>query len=380
MMALLLCACSEDKKDGPIDVLEPDYITEEEIYEETGCRPTNVKDIEMCKLYTDENSAKYLYGSKYKDGRESFWFAHYNSSGEQQWEIVHKDNQYASHAYGPVQIGNESIVVNNVTKEDGFHVRGASPVIIDKDGKANYINVFNGYYYTDVYVFDKFFFCDINDSELNKTSAKEWCIQIRNDGQILNQGENLNIPNGEFVWLGDDYFIEVNDEKIERKGVLLDADSVWTFVPKKIHGKIENAKIAMENDSIIVNYNILQDGKDIIKSYKISCATGLISEMADIEEFIYADVNGSIVSIDGFMTGNVIAALYNDSNNKIVEVTEFIMYDTRTNKVIFQQENCGIVEYKKPLQYALKFTGVYKPLFRWKYRCEGKSYTCEYRM
>lgn len=380
-MALLLCACSKDDKDpAPIDKVTEEEYWPSKIYEETGCNPTNVEDIKTYKLYKDTDNTKYLYGSKYKDGEESFWFAQYNSSGEQQWEIVHKDNQFASHAYGPVQIGNGNIVVNNVTEKDAFTICGASPVIIDKEGKANYINVFNGYYYTDVYTFEKFFFCDINDFELNKTSSKEWCTQISNEGKILNQGENLNIPNGEFAWLGDNYFIEASNEKIVRKGVLLDADSTWAFIPKNTHGKLENPQIIIENDSVVINYNLLQEGNDVIKSYKLSCATGFVSETGDIEEFINANVNGSIVSIDGFVTGDVIAAFYNNNSSKIVEVTEFTMYETGTNKVVYQQKDCGFVEYKKPLQYELKFSMVYKPLFVWKYTSSGKSYEASYQM
>lgn len=376
MMALSLCACSEDEKDpAPMD----NITSEEQIYNHTGCKPTDVEDIKTYKLYKDTDNTKYLYGSKYKDGEESFWFAQYNSSGEQQWEIVHKDNQFASHAYGPVQIGNGNIVVNNVTKKDEYTVCGSSPVIIDKEGKANYINVFNGYYYIDVYAFDKFFFCDINDSELNKTSAKEWCTQISNEGKILNQGENLNIPNGEFAWLGNDYFIEASNEKIVRKGVLLDADSTWTFIPKQTNGKLENPQIIMEDDSVVVNYNLFEEGNNVIKSYKLSCATGFISGTSDIEELINTTVNGSIISVDGYTTGDVIAAFYSNSD-KTVEVTEFTMYDTRTDKVVYQQKDCGFVEYKKPLQYELKFSMVYKPLFVWKYTSSGKSYEVSYQM
>lgn len=63
-----------------------------------------------------------------------------------------------------------------------------------------------------------------------------------------------------------------------------------------------------------------------------------------------------------------------------VQNTDFTVYDTRTNKIIFQQENCGLAEKEKPIRYNLKFSGVYKPLFLWHYHHSGKSYTCEYRM
>lgn len=98
-----------------------------------------------------------------------------------------------------------------------------------------------------------------------------------------------------------------------------------------------------------------------------------------LEELITANVYGSSTSINGYTTGDVIAAFYNNSD-KTVEVTEFTMYDTRTDKVVYQQKDCGFVEYKKPLQYELKFSMVYKPLFIWKYTSSGKSYEVSYQM
>lgn len=91
------------KKDIPLEDMAPGYIhTSENIFNLTGCRPTEAKDIKIYKLYKDQYSTKYLYGSKYKDGVESFWFSKYNSCREQQWGIVHKDPYLASYAYGPI--------------------------------------------------------------------------------------------------------------------------------------------------------------------------------------------------------------------------------------------------------------------------------------
>ena len=97
------------------------------------------------------------------------------------------------------------------------------------------------------------------------------------------------------------------------------------------------------------------------------------------EELITTNVYGSSTSINGYTTADVVAAFYNNSD-KTVEVTEFTMYDTRTNKIVYQQKDCGFVEYKKPLQYELKFSMVYKPLFIWKYTSQGKTYESQYQM
>lgn len=146
----------------------------------------------------------------------------------------------------------------------------------------------------------------------------------------------------------------------------------WTSSDQSIATVDQNGKVSTHSFGECTIKAISEDG-----GFEAICKVIVLEPT--IEESIKVNVYGSYTSFNGFVTGDITAAFYNNSS-KTVEVTDFTMYDTRTNKVIFQQENCGIVEYKKTLQYALKFTGVYKPLFRWKYRCEGKSYTCEYRM
>lgn len=110
---------------------------------------------------------------------------------------------------------------------------------------------------------------------------------------------------------------------------------------------------------------------------KAECKVTVIER--PIEDLIRASVYGSSTSINGYTTGDVTAAFYNNSN-KVVEVSEFTMYDTRTNKVVYQDKDCGFVEYKKPLLYNLEFSRIYKPLFVWKYTCDGKTYEATYQM
>lgn len=147
---------------------------------------------------------------------------------------------------------------------------------------------------------------------------------------------------------------------------------IWTSSNQSIATVDQEGKVSTHSFGECIIKAISEDG-----GFEAICKVIVLEPT--IEESIKVNVYGSYTSFNGFVTGDITAAFYNNSS-KTVEVTDFTMYDTRTNKVIFQQENCGIVEYKKTLQYALKFTGVYKPLFLWKYRCEGKSYTCEYRM
>lgn len=147
---------------------------------------------------------------------------------------------------------------------------------------------------------------------------------------------------------------------------------IWTSSNQSIATVDQEGKVSTHSFGECIIKAISEDG-----GFEAICKVIVLEPT--IEEAIKVNIYGSYTSFNGFVTGDITAAFYNNSS-KTVEVTDFTVYDTRTNKIIFQQENCGIVEYKKPLQYALKFTGVYKPLFRWKYRCEGKSYTCEYRM
>lgn len=474
VMVLLLCACSEDEKDKVPGDKVTEELSVEEVYEKTGCKPTNVKDIKTYKLYTDENGTKYLYGSKYKDGEESFWFAQYNSSGEQQWEIVHKDNQFSSEAYDPIKIGNGSIVVNNVTKKDAFTVCGSSPVIIDKDGKANYIHVFDDkYVYTDVAVYDDFFFTMISSEEIIRNpNAINRAAQISNSGGILRlfpKGtEQMVLPKKDekFIWASDSTYTTISVNNVQQYYIIGSQNSpVWTFTSNLPKYKSCDMELAVKDTVLIASYyleytngdkdticyNISPNtGEEIVEAVKLEglsfietqttikkgntfvikpvftpenatnkkirwtssdesiatvdqngrvtanllgeCFITAIAEDGgfeaqckitvvepNIEDLIRVKIYGSHSSFNGFTTGDVTAVFYNDSDKKI-EVTSLSLYDTRTNKIVYQQINCGFVEQNKTLKYDLTFSGVYKPLFVWKYTCDGKTYEATYQL
>lgn len=269
----LLTSCGEDKDSIPTNHVTEETITVEKIFSETGCKPTDVKNIKTLHLYKDKDSTKYLYGSKYKDEVESFWIAQYNSSGDQVWEVINKDTETSSNAYNPKQINNGNLVVSNVTKTSDYDIKKVSPVIISKNGKTNYINVFKNYYYTDLYPFDDFFFCDIDPMELAKLPyAKKWCVQFSNDGEIINQAESMNIPDGKVLWTSDSTYINMNLSHITR-GSILD-DPYWTY-PINLP-KYENCdmKISMKGDDINAIYYLSSSDKKDTLTYKLSYATG----------------------------------------------------------------------------------------------------------
>lgn len=88
---------------------------------------------------------------------------------------------------------------------------------------------------------------------------------------------------------------------------------------------------------------------------------------------------GSSTSTNGYTTGNVTAAFYNNSSRE-VEVLEFVMYNIKTNKKVFYETNCGFVKYRNPLKYDLSFELVYKPLYVWRYKIDGKIYEIKYQL
>lgn len=147
---------------------------------------------------------------------------------------------------------------------------------------------------------------------------------------------------------------------------------IWTSSNQSIATVDQVGKVSTHSFGECIIKAISEDG-----GFEAICKVIVLEPT--IEEAIKVNIYGSYTSFNGFVTGDITAAFYNNSS-KTVEVTDFTVYDTRTNKIIFQQENCGLAEKEKPIRYNLKFSGVYKPLFLWHYHHSGKSYTCEYRM
>lgn len=271
---LFFIGCKEDLSDEPFESLSP----VEEIFRSTGCRPTDVEKIRQLDLYVDKDSTKYLYGSKVEDDVESFWVAQYNSSGDQVWEIIHKDTELSSHAYAPKQINNGNIVVGNVIKEGSYpdvYIYGVSPVLITHEGKADYISVYRNYCYNNLYPFDDFFFCDIDPQEvlhLNNPNIKRWCVQFSNDGKIMNQAESMNIPDGKVLWTSDSTYVNMNLSHIARGSLLREPD--WTVPVSLPRYESCEMEIGIEGDVVNASYHLSSSGKDTTLTYVLFYATG----------------------------------------------------------------------------------------------------------
>ena len=147
---------------------------------------------------------------------------------------------------------------------------------------------------------------------------------------------------------------------------------IWTSSNQSIATVDQAGKVSTHSFGECIIKAISEDG-----GFEAICKVIVLEPT--IEEAIKVNIYGSYTSFNGFVTGDITAAFYNNSG-KTVEVTDFTVYDTRTNKIIFQQENCGLAEKEKPIRYNLKFSGVYKPLFLWHYHHSGKSYEATYQM
>lgn len=147
---------------------------------------------------------------------------------------------------------------------------------------------------------------------------------------------------------------------------------IWTSSNQSIATVDQEGKVSTHSFGECIIKAISEDG-----GFEAICKVIVLEPT--IEEAIKVNIYGSYTSFNGFVTGDITAAFYNNSS-KTVEVTDFTVYDTRTNKIIFQQENCGLAEKEKPIRYNLKFSGVYKPIFLWHYHHSGKSYEATYQM
>jgi len=311
----LFISCGTEKEELPPDKVTVDDGSQnaEKIFKETGCKPTEAGEIVTFSLFTDINNTKYLYGSKKKNEVNIFWVAQFNSAGDQVWEIQNKDKTYNSRALNPVQISNGKIIFANVTETSNNTIdgtKGASPVMIDKDGKAKFINVFEGYYYSNIYEYDDFFFCILSQNEFNKLpdGTKMYNIQLDYEGNILNQAEKINIPHGFALWKNKDYFITMYDENnksiIEKQHVVAEnTDKNWTFEAELPGHKSYEANAYFVNDSVVIDYDlVLTDETKAAKSFKLSYETGKLDPKDDPdspENYVYLELGKEYLAPSG---------------------------------------------------------------------------------
>ena len=107
---------------------------------------------------------------------------------------------------------------------------------------------------------------------------------------------------------------------------------IWTSSNQSIATVDQGGKVSTHSFGECIIKAISEDG-----GFEAICKVIVLEPT--IEEAIKANIYGSYTSFNGFVTGDITAVFYNNSS-KTVEVTDFTVYDTRTNKIIFQQENC----------------------------------------
>ena len=97
-----------------------------------------------------------------------------------------------------------------------------------------------------------------------------------------------------------------------------------------------------------------------------------------LEEKITASTRLNGLYNNGFITGTVYIVFYNGSD-KDVTINRFYVYDSFSNQIVYEEEDCGTLMGGHDWSTALIFKMVYEPLYVWEYECEGESYTLEYR-
>lgn len=216
----LLAGCSKNgdefiPEDEETD--ESSLYSEKQIFQETGCHVTGVKDITyLDKLFTTPDGQKYLYGAK----NDKFWFSKYNKEGNLLWEsttpyrVASKENasddEYPSQgintrAVNPILLSNGNIVVGYSEEERRSVFKRILPVIFSAStGKVILLTIIEnnkitpfakkGYLYNRVSVFDDFFLCTISEDAIKNTpNAYQWSLLIKNDGRIVFSQESIDL-------------------------------------------------------------------------------------------------------------------------------------------------------------------------------------------
>ena len=191
--------------------------------------------------------------------------------------------------------------------------------------------------------------------------------------------DELQLPSEEdnYIWLSDSAYATIGKECVSKIGISKMMSS-WDF-PVKLpsHNSCEMS-LAVEDTFLMATYELEYSNseKDTLV-YRISESSGigsLVSGDVDEGELVHVDVSGSIVIIDGYVTGSVRATFKNNSQ-KEMKVTGFKVYDTMKDTITFEHKENAIVTYEEPLIYNLNLNMVFLPKFIWEYEFEGKTYT-----
>lgn len=103
----------------------------------------------------------------------------------------------------------------------------------------------------------------------------------------------------------------------------------------------------------------------------------------EITSFISLDViSQGIVSINGFISGNVYSKITNNSPQSI-ELTSFYMYDGNSGTLVAYSTNpdqLGALASGESKNLGAKLNSVYNPMFKWTFTWNGNSYEVTHHM
>ncbi len=303
ILLILIVGCSKENEDEPPVSLDDNLV--EKIYEETGCYPRGVDSISDVKLFVDTvSSSRYLYGSKKMNNKPSFWVSKFTSSGDCTWDVVKSDGIHDSHAYNPVLLANGNILIANVKMEnESLSIATIPEIILPSDSILKTVAVPEGYIYSDVVCFEKFFFCTISQQELDSNpNAIDYSTQISNDGELLKYGPELNIPeeNDNIIWKNNDSFVVVDTSFVRKGNVLVNSGESWVYnlsLPEHDRCTID---VNFNLDSIIVDYALFVEGEERNLYYKLSYDNGTLLALDGKGNF---PVEG--ISIEGIYLNNI---------------------------------------------------------------------------
>lgn len=276
LIVFLIPAC-KNSEDDPIPEPTGEY---ERYFEQTGCHPLNPELIDRFFLYVDSvNDVRYLYGSKNQGEATVFWVAKFSSEGTCVWETLHQDKKHSSRAHDFHLLSNGNILLANVKEKphNSIELYESSPVIVSaEDGKIKkLVEVFDGYFYSDVYLFEDFFFCDINFHELVLLPmARKWAVQVDNEGNIIRQATNLTIPTGKTLFLNDSTYIEASVKEIKKAYVTPDKPAAWVQPITLPAFEKSSIAVTLVEDKVKVVYRLIAGQKEMEETYTLFLETG----------------------------------------------------------------------------------------------------------
>lgn len=301
---LFFISCGKEDDINPGENQKPGEgtYTAEKVFEETGCKPTEIEKILSLTLFTDSDGTKYLYGSKKKEEIESFWVAQFSSSGDQIWEIVKKDGNSESLAHNLQRANAEKLVVAYMTKE-GFELKNGNPMFIDKEGKAETFHVDDNFFFSNVRFLSNYIFFYIDKKELYKYphTTNLRTAQFDEDKNLVNLEENILLPNEYATMVDKDFYLILADSYIAKKHLnSTKTDQNWNFsFNLPVHESYE-AKVSLDEDTLTLGYTLTYGtGEQELFTYKRSYETGKLFDEDDPDspsKYVYLELGKEYIA------------------------------------------------------------------------------------